>query len=447
MAAPRKGSSARHARKNSEELRKEGQDSATSVTKDFLLLSQPFIHQGILVTSASSGRRLFLHHLSELPLSEVYRTAEGNAVQRIDQRVVKLASSISIDVAPPPADLVPSTKLALSISPALFSAPTAERDARVLGLLQRGKEANAASDHRAACACFEAAYALSLRSGMLVSAANMRLKLGQPETAAAMYTWLIGECELSEAERKMATAKLAEAQGQGAGAQAQAPTAAAPGRKSAGGPSCASVDDDSWGAFSSPDNNNNAAARDDSMAQQNNTPSSSGSSGFGAFAASPAMPPAAPPGKPAGRQPSDQSWDAFSGGGGGGGGGGAFDADFDDFGDFDSGSPAPPAAAPTSAPPSGRANGRPAIAAHACATTPAAAPPKQQQTLPKSPQLPAPQQPAQRQQQQQPAPQQQHLADLDRRIAALEAGGAQQQLAQQQEEYERKLANLAAQVR
>lgn len=56
----------------------------------------------------------------------------------------------------------------------------------MLQLLQKGKDANAASDFATAAACFEAAYALSVRPGMLVSAANMRLKLGEAVTASAM---------------------------------------------------------------------------------------------------------------------------------------------------------------------------------------------------------------------------------------------------------------------
>lgn len=56
----------------------------------------------------------------------------------------------------------------------------------MLQLLQRGKDANTKSDFAAAAAAFEAAYALSVRSGMLVSAANMRLKLGHLDTCEAM---------------------------------------------------------------------------------------------------------------------------------------------------------------------------------------------------------------------------------------------------------------------
>ena len=58
---------------------------ANGVTKDFLLLSQPFINAGILIASASSGRRLYIHHLTEVPLNEVYLTRTGNHLQRVDQ--------------------------------------------------------------------------------------------------------------------------------------------------------------------------------------------------------------------------------------------------------------------------------------------------------------------------------------------------------------------------
>ena len=76
---------------------------------------------------------------------------------------------------------MPSAALAAQIPAAVFSGPIPGRDQKVLQLLQRGKDANGEGNFKAACACFEAAYALSVRAGMLVSAANMRLKLGQPE--------------------------------------------------------------------------------------------------------------------------------------------------------------------------------------------------------------------------------------------------------------------------
>ena len=58
---------------------------ANTVTKDFLVLSQPFIHEGMLLSSAKTGRRVYIHHLSELPLSEVFTTRIGNQLQRINK--------------------------------------------------------------------------------------------------------------------------------------------------------------------------------------------------------------------------------------------------------------------------------------------------------------------------------------------------------------------------
>ena len=58
---------------------------ANAVTKDFLLFSQPYIHEGALLTSTKSGRRLYVHHLSEVPLSEVFKTNEGNQLKRVDK--------------------------------------------------------------------------------------------------------------------------------------------------------------------------------------------------------------------------------------------------------------------------------------------------------------------------------------------------------------------------
>ena len=46
---------------------------------------------------------------------------------------------------------------------------------------------------------------------MLVSAANMRLKLSHAATAAAMYRFVLSECSLLPAEQEMASRKLGEA--------------------------------------------------------------------------------------------------------------------------------------------------------------------------------------------------------------------------------------------
>ena len=59
--------------------------SANTVTKEFLLFSQPFIYEGALLSSSTSGRRFYVHHLSDVPLSEVFTTREGNHLQRIDK--------------------------------------------------------------------------------------------------------------------------------------------------------------------------------------------------------------------------------------------------------------------------------------------------------------------------------------------------------------------------
>ena len=80
----------------------------------------------------------------------------------------------------------PRHQVLLQIPTAAFSGSAQARDKLVLQLLQRGKDANTKSDFAAAAAAFEAAYALSVRSGMLVSAANMRLKLGHLDTCEAM---------------------------------------------------------------------------------------------------------------------------------------------------------------------------------------------------------------------------------------------------------------------
>ena len=86
------------------------------------------------------------------------------------------------------------------------------RATQVITLVNKGKEANAKEGFATACACFEAAYALSARTGLLVSAANVRLKLGESTTAAAMYRFVLKEPSLLDTEREMATRKLQEAQ-------------------------------------------------------------------------------------------------------------------------------------------------------------------------------------------------------------------------------------------
>ena len=185
---------------------------ANTVTKDFLLFSQPFIHEGALLSSSVSGRRLYVHHLSEVPLSEVFTTRVGNQLQRLGKSKVVMGG-IELDIAPKPdGPNVPTAKVLSQIPTAAFTGAVQGRDKMVLQLLQKGKDANGNGEFAVACACFEAAYALSARAGMLVSAANMRLKLGEVETAAAMYKHVLSESALLATEREMATRKLGEAQ-------------------------------------------------------------------------------------------------------------------------------------------------------------------------------------------------------------------------------------------
>ena len=191
-------------------------NTANTVTKDFLIFSQPFIHEGALLSSTSSGRRLYIHHLSEVPLSEVYTTRVGNQLQRIDKAKVTMGG-LDLKIEPLPSSAnVPTAKVLSQIPTAAFTGSPQGRDKMVLQLLQKGKDANAAGDYALACGCFEAAYALSVRAGMLVSAANMRLKLDDSVlsvlTAEAMYRQVLGDSGLLAAERQMATRKLQEAQ-------------------------------------------------------------------------------------------------------------------------------------------------------------------------------------------------------------------------------------------
>ena len=160
--------------------------NANTVTKDFLLFSQPVIHEGALLSSTGSGRRLYIHHLSEVPVAEDFTTRVGNHLHRVDKCTVQLAGTITLDVADVGSPLVPSVKTMAAIPVSTFTGPVGTRDQKVLELLSSGKSANAAEDFGTACACFEAAYALSVRAGMVVSAANMRLKLAQARRSAAV---------------------------------------------------------------------------------------------------------------------------------------------------------------------------------------------------------------------------------------------------------------------
>jgi len=105
-----------------------GAGVARSVEEDALLLSQPFIEEGVLLTSAASGRRVYLHRLAELftarcgngwwtrprrrcSRSEVFLTRRGNSLQRVDSSTLSLAGTASLAVplstAPPAVRLCP----------------------------------------------------------------------------------------------------------------------------------------------------------------------------------------------------------------------------------------------------------------------------------------------------------------------------------------------------
>ena len=207
---------------------------ARLVAQDRALLSQPFIHEGVLLSAAASGRRIFLHSLSELPKSEAFTTRHGNRLERVDATTVALAGTTRLAVPPaaPPAmpwQPLPSVELVMQMPAALFSGPAAAREDATAQLLQHGTAANGAGDFRTAGGCFEAAYALSLRPGFLASAANMRLKIPQLNTAAAMYRAVLAAEGLHPEEREMATRKLGEAKArlkqQGADAPPAEPTA------------------------------------------------------------------------------------------------------------------------------------------------------------------------------------------------------------------------------
>ena len=99
---------------------------ANTVTKDFLLFSQPYILEGALLT-ASSGRRVYIHHLSELPPSEPFTTESGNRLQRVDAHKAKLAGKMELEIsAPPPGRPTPTAKVLASLDAALRHLADAE---------------------------------------------------------------------------------------------------------------------------------------------------------------------------------------------------------------------------------------------------------------------------------------------------------------------------------
>ena len=110
--------------------------NANTVTQDFLLFSQPMIHEGALLSSTDSGRRLYVHHLSEVPIGEDFTTRVGNHLHRVDKRTVTLAGSITLDVGPSDvgASLVPSVKMMAAIPAGTFTGPVGTRDQKALEL-------------------------------------------------------------------------------------------------------------------------------------------------------------------------------------------------------------------------------------------------------------------------------------------------------------------------
>ena len=134
------------------------QQSATTATKDFLILSKPFLHEGVLLSSTKTGRRLYIHHLSELPAKEAFTTRIGNPIQRVDEKSVKLAGTITLEVGAAPPAAVPTMQVTAALPTSLFTGPVDARDEKVLQLLAKGKEANSKQNYAMACACFETAY-------------------------------------------------------------------------------------------------------------------------------------------------------------------------------------------------------------------------------------------------------------------------------------------------
>mmetsp|Transcript_1624 Transcript_1624/g.4231 ORF Transcript_1624/g.4231 Transcript_1624/m.4231 type:complete len:892 (-) Transcript_1624:239-2914(-) len=79
-------------------------------------------------------------------------------------------------------------------------------------LFAEGKAANSAGDHWRASQLFEHAYIAHPRLAFLLSAANMYVKLHQPELAAAVYRYVTEHADASSNEKEMAERKLAEAE-------------------------------------------------------------------------------------------------------------------------------------------------------------------------------------------------------------------------------------------
>ena len=88
----------------------------------------------------------------------------------------------------------------------------AERQAYHDDLVKAGRGANAGGRFDVALARFTTAYPVLFKSSVLLSLVNMRLKLGEADLAVACYERLLSDAfELTAAERRVATVKLAEA--------------------------------------------------------------------------------------------------------------------------------------------------------------------------------------------------------------------------------------------
>eukprot|EP00966_Prymnesium_polylepis_P143204 3305503-Prymnesium_polylepis.1 len=73
------------------------------------------------------------------------------------------------------------------------------------------KAAAKRKEHAAACALFEEAFWASGQYAHLVTAANMRLKIGEPAIAVGIYEHILAREGVAERLRGIATTKLAEA--------------------------------------------------------------------------------------------------------------------------------------------------------------------------------------------------------------------------------------------
>ena len=89
--------------------------------------------------------------------------------------------------------------------------PATASAAEVAPLLAEAKAAAKRQEYGLACALFEEAYWLSGLPAHLVTAANMRLKLGEQPVAVAVYEHVLGRQDVPERLRGMTAKKLEEA--------------------------------------------------------------------------------------------------------------------------------------------------------------------------------------------------------------------------------------------